>query len=192
MKPAFLITEGKSDQLVLRSLLPKETVKRLKMVAGNGRYSAISQTESILAMGGRPVAVVVDADTSAVRAVEELREMLQFGLRQAASGTPYLLRIAVPEIEFLLLSDERDILALTHKEPDSKYETCYAREHPKQYLQEKFPALAKNYIAALPEFLAALPASVKERARKSEFIQGLVAFTEKVSNVGAAPALQGR
>lgn len=101
----YIVTEGASDAVLLRSLLEAELPDSVGIVAAGGRSSVVSFAKSILVSRREPVALVMDADTidpAAVRGQE--REVYDL-LRAASYRTPFRLFLAVPELEALLFAD---------------------------------------------------------------------------------------
>lgn len=80
MKQAYLITEGVSDQEILKTVITPHLLSRVDFVAGAGRYSAQSLARSILATEQVPVALVLDADTVVATAVREQFDLLKTSL----------------------------------------------------------------------------------------------------------------
>src|SRR5947207_6144800 len=60
-----VVTEGKTDELLVRKLLTDELIHhpQIRVVEAGGRSSAQSLARSILGARSEPVAVVIDADT---------------------------------------------------------------------------------------------------------------------------------
>jgi hypothetical protein len=124
----YLITEGATDEVILKKLLPAKILTNVQFVIGQGRYSAQSLARSILAARKMPVALVLDADTTQPEAIQEQYDFLHEALGQAAAGTPFGIFLAKPEIEILLL----EVPQITHGV--SKRELELAKLHPKKFL----------------------------------------------------------
>ena len=124
----YLITEGLSDEVILKKLLPAQVVDNVQFVIGQGRYSAQSLARSILAARRMPVALVLDADTTQPESVQEQYDFLQEALGQAAAGTPFGVFLAKPEIEILLLEVPQITNGVSQRELE------LAKFHPKKFL----------------------------------------------------------
>ncbi len=135
MTQAYVITEGETDREILGTVLQPQSLADVEFIVGAGRYSAQSLARSVLAMEGIPVALVVDADTAVESAVEEQRGLLQNALRQASPGIEFLVCLAIPEIEILLIQDWEFIQQLTGRE-FSRMETEFAHLAPRKFLRE--------------------------------------------------------
>lgn len=104
IKP-YLVVEGRVDELILRRLLPDDAIQAIEIVVAHGSYSAQSLATTLLEVRRRPLALVVDADTTNPAAVQERIDLLRYLVRQAAGNVPYAVFVAVPEIEVVLLHD---------------------------------------------------------------------------------------
>jgi hypothetical protein len=101
MSRTYLVTEGETDVAILKRVLPERIVETIQFVpAGGGIDTARSLARSLLASRQRPVALVVDADTSDQLAVQERVDFLDYYMRQGAGPTPFKVFVAVPELDF--------------------------------------------------------------------------------------------
>ncbi len=133
MKKVYLITEGRSDEEILKNLLPKDVVNKAMFVVGSGRYSAQSLARSVLAVRREPVALVLDADTTEPEAIREQQDFLREALGQAAAGTSFEIFLAAPELEVLFL-ESPDFLANLASHSVSSIEMELAKSSPKKFL----------------------------------------------------------
>lgn len=133
MTQAYLVTEGKSDLLVLKKLLPKELVKHTVMTAGSGRYAAQALASSILAVKQRPVALVVDADTEDENTIREREGFSRDLLRRSTAGVPFEVFSAVPEIEAVFFHDKSVFEQIVGQKLQDR-EWAIARHQPKRSL----------------------------------------------------------
>ncbi|MFP4395888.1 MAG: hypothetical protein ACLFTI_11550 [Anaerolineales bacterium] len=136
MTKAYVITEGETDREILETVLHPQSLASVEFIVGAGRYSAQSLARSVLAMEEIPVALVVDADTSVESSVQEQRGLLQNALHQASPGVEFLVCLAVPEIEILLVQDWDFIRDLANRSEFSEMETEFAELAPKKFLLE--------------------------------------------------------
>src|SRR5262245_55798732 len=100
---AYLITEGKSDEEMLRKLLPEDLVYSTEIVNGGGSYGAQSLTGTLLSTRRLPVALVVDADTDDADTISEREVVLRELLQSRAGGNErrFLLSLMVPAMEIV-------------------------------------------------------------------------------------------
>jgi hypothetical protein len=135
MRRAYVITEGIFDAEMLKKLLPEDVVHNTEFVVASGRYSAQSLARTLLADRQTPVALVLDADTTDEKKIQEQKDFLEELLRQASSGTKFEVFLVKPEMEILLVEDASVIEHLTHKHY-SQSELTLARLRPKSFLTE--------------------------------------------------------
>ncbi len=96
MKRAYVITEGKTDTDILKKLLPPSSIADVEFVNGSGGYAAQSLARTILSIRGRPVALVLDADTMDEQAIQEKLAFLHQTLHPTATSIAFEAFIAVP------------------------------------------------------------------------------------------------
>lgn len=176
MTKAFIITEGKSDQEILRAILPAAVLKDVDFVAGAWRSSAISLACSILATEHIPVALVLDTDTIDSSEVREDRDFLQMTLGEAAFGTQFAVFLAVPEIEILFLADWEFVSHQIgkNKQDFSPIEIEYAQLQPKKFLFSQLEDMP--YPQALTQLLARMDGRTLSRIRQYPLVRDLSAF----------------
>ncbi len=133
MMSAYLITEGKTDESLLKSLLPKDIVQGVSFITAGGRYGSLSLARSILAVRQAPVALVVDADTDNPALAAEQEDFLRESLRQASPGIPFEVFVVIPALEAILTSS-RSVLERLLGQSVSDEEFTLARSNPKQFL----------------------------------------------------------
>lgn len=173
MSKVYLITEGQSDQEMLRKLLPEDIVQNTEFVVGNGRYSAQSLARSILAAARMPVALVLDADTIDPSAVQEQRDFLKEALGQVSAGVPFEIFLAVPELEVLLV-ESPDFLHKLSPRDYSSDELELAKLRPKRFLQRLIGQQDRKQV--IREIVRKLDTKAVSALRKHPFLQGLSQF----------------
>lgn len=104
VKP-YLVVEGELDAHILRRLLPVDVVRGTEFVVAQGSYAVQSLATTLLGVRRRPLALVVDADTTNPSIVQEKVDLLRYLVRPAAGNIPFAVFVAVPEIEVVLLYD---------------------------------------------------------------------------------------
>lgn len=98
---AYIITEGKSDQLVLERLLDN-LAGDVYIHAASGASSAHSLASSVLASRSKPVALVLDADTKDAQALREKKSDLAGMLRMVRRSAPFEIFFFQPNLEGFL------------------------------------------------------------------------------------------
>ena len=109
MKPVYLVTESYTNTEILKRLLPTELVQRTEFVTARGRYSASSLSGTILSERMRPVALVINANTTSSGAIQEQANTITSLLLPASSGVPYKVFMAVPTVEAILEQVKTDL-----------------------------------------------------------------------------------
>jgi len=89
MKLAYVVVESASAAGRVNALLSQDMAKRVKLVTGQGRYSAHSLARSLLATREAPVALILNADSSNERLIQEQEDFYMESLRQASSGAKF-------------------------------------------------------------------------------------------------------
>lgn len=101
----YLVVEAELAALILRRLLPVDVVQGTELVVAQGSYAVQSLATTLLGVRRRPLALVVNADTTNPSIVQEKVDLLRYLVRQGAGNVPYALFVAVPQIEVVLLHD---------------------------------------------------------------------------------------
>jgi hypothetical protein len=179
MKAPIIIVEGRIDEIILSRFLPKDVRDRVEFGVANGSTSALSLARSILSVNVRPVVLVMNSDTTDDRLIAERREMIEYSLREASSGCRYKLVLAIPTIEVLLVQDERMLGSLTVGYTVQPFEFAYARQNPKQYLQQRFRCGA-DYTSCLSDILVNLPADVVFQGVSVGLVNEIVEFIRSI------------
>lgn len=186
MKEPIIIVEGHIDKIILSRFLPKDVRDRVEFGVANGSTSALSLARSILSANVRPVVLVMDSDTTDDRLIAERREMIEYSLREASSGCRYKLVLAIPTIEVLLVQDERMLGGLTDGYKVQPFEFAYARQNPKQYLQQRFRC-DTDYRSCLSSIVVNLPADVVFQGESVGIVKEIVEFIRFISVQEGAP-----
>ncbi|MEA3341843.1 MAG: DUF4276 family protein [Chloroflexota bacterium] len=181
MKHIYIITEGVTDQEILKTVLPPIVLNGVNFIAGAGRYAVQSLARSILATEQVPVALVVDADTTTDTAIREQLDFLRNSLGQASFGVKFEVFLAIPEMEILLIQDWDFIRQLTGKSKFSAIEIEFAKLHPKKFLLSILGD-AEPYDVALQSFLKKISDQTIETIQKYPLVNQLGEFLLSVIN----------
>lgn len=103
MNRLYVVAEGPADTKVLQRLLPSQVASQTEFV--QARHDALSLATTLLTVRRRPLALVIDADTTNATSIQERVDSLRFLLRQAGGNVPHEIFVAVPEIEIVFLQD---------------------------------------------------------------------------------------
>ena len=115
----YIITERRTDAKVLQALLLPRTIKEIKFLIGEGKYSAQALARSAIATDPRPTALVLDADTTDPSKVKEEREVVKDSVHQVSGNVPFEIFLAVPEIEAVFLQDNELVRQLVKRKLSS-------------------------------------------------------------------------
>ncbi len=98
MNSIYLVVKSSGEADMLRRLLPPGTRKEIEFVVEDDPSSAISTARTLLALGGRPVALVVDAGTTDETQIATQRQTLAALLENASPNLPCGVFIAAPSL----------------------------------------------------------------------------------------------
>lgn len=133
MSNVMIVVEGKTDELILKAILPADVSKNAQFVVGSGRYSAQSLARTILAYERQPVALVLDADTTDESSVKEQLAYVRKALGEVAFDLPYEAFLAVPTIEAVIF-ESKSLLEKLVQRSVSQEEWDYAKTMPRKVL----------------------------------------------------------
>lgn len=177
MRKVIIVVEGKTDELILKAVLPQDLQGKVQFVVGSGRYSAQSIARTILAYERQPVALVLDADTTDESKVKEQVAYFQKALGEVASDVPYQAFIAVPEIEIILFESKPWLEKLVQR-IISQEEWEYAQTMPKKTL-ERF--LGGELLSRLPPLFKQMDETTTKKLREHPLLKSLVCFLQAAS-----------
>jgi hypothetical protein len=178
---AYVVTEGQADVEILKRCLPDHIGRSVEFCAGQGKYSAMSLAETILAMKRVPVALVEDADALSEQGVRERENFLRYTLRQAAAGVPFQVFVVVPEIEALFFQDRAFVEHFAGQRLSDR-EWDAAQRHPKEWLA----GTLAGHPVQVKEMLAALSEKELRAIQQHPLIRGLSEFLASVASREAA------
>lgn len=172
---AYVVTEGEADQALLLRLAPPDLLTDVEVVAA-GESSVVSMARSLLVRRQVPVALVLDAESSDERAVQERRASTEEVVRSVSGDLPVAVILAVPELEVVLFHDlaviER-ILGL----PLSSELVALARAEPTRALDQL--CIASGTLQDRFQIVRALTPQDALSLRGATVIQELIQFLER-------------
>jgi hypothetical protein len=99
MSTVYLVSKSSDDAAILRRMLPAAIRRTIDfVVADDDPVAAISTARTLLALGGQPVGLVVDAYTRDTTQIRSKRRTIEALLERAATSIPWKLFIAVPDL----------------------------------------------------------------------------------------------
>lgn len=123
---AYVVTEGASDAAMVSRALTGAGLEDVHVAAAGGRSSAISLARSILRSRRRPVALVMDADTTDPARVREQEQVLSDLVSGSTKSPSFRVFLAVPVME----SAARDAAEAGAFEPMRSLISFLRREGP--------------------------------------------------------------
>lgn len=131
MKQAYVIIEEERDIEILKKLLPGNLIKQTAFTQSDS--GAVSVASTLLWERKKPLALVVDTNTRNASAIHERIDTLRFLLRPAATGVPFKVVPAIPEIEAVFFEDRNFVERITGRK-FSDLEWKFAKLSPKEAL----------------------------------------------------------
>ena len=105
MSKVYLVSKSDADAALLRQMLPPATRREIGfVVADDDPVAAISTARTLLALGGQPVALVLDAYTTDATEIASKRQTIEALLGKAAANVTWKLFLAVPDISHVWAS----------------------------------------------------------------------------------------
>lgn len=150
---AYIVTEGEFSATLLAKLLADEVQLDTHIVSASGKSDAQSLARSLVAARRRPVALVLDANTSEDGLVAEQRLVSRELLAMASPGIPIEVFMAVPSIERLFFA-EPELLGRLLGHTLSDVERVEGRFAPRAVLGRLLKGPTK--VRSMSELLAAL------------------------------------
>jgi hypothetical protein len=98
MNSLYLVVKSNDAAKMLRRLLPAGTWKEIEFVVEDDPSAAVSTARTLLALGGRPVALVVDAGTTDETQISTQRQTLAALLENASPNVPCRVFVAAPSL----------------------------------------------------------------------------------------------
>ena len=89
MKSAYIITDKVETELNLVSILPAALLKDIQIISSRSRAGAIALAGSLMFEKHRPVALVVDPETSEPNAMQEKHDLISTLLWPTSAETTY-------------------------------------------------------------------------------------------------------
>src|SRR5690242_15935279 len=104
MKPTIVL-EGRTDEAILRALLPPELLKvcHLKPIAPRSTLVSVARTH--LVKNHAPTAVMLDTDTLNPTIISERIQATRYLMGDAAGDTPFDIIYCIPHIEVIFFED---------------------------------------------------------------------------------------
>jgi hypothetical protein len=132
---ACIVTEGKFDSELIRSMLNARKFTHTRVLTAQGASSALALARSVVGIKQLPVALILDADEHDSSRVEQRRKHLETMLRTTAPPSEWELLLMAPEMEtiFFQVPDMLESLGLPSPTPVQREQ---AKHRPREVLVE--------------------------------------------------------
>ncbi len=177
MTRAYVVTEGKSGQMILDLLLPESLAKDTKVIFGSGRYSAEALATTILAEKRRPVALVINTATDNERAIGEDIGFLEEWLSRISANVPFKVIPAVPQMEAVFFQDKSVLEQTGVGKTLGDEEWAASRNRPKMSLREVLDERSTQ----IGKMLDGLPMETIELLRRHPLVSELRNFLSEAT-----------
>ncbi len=134
---AYVVVEGETDIVILRTVLPAELLEEVFMTPAGDRSNITSIARTLLVTRRKPVAELVDTASVDERIIRERRQTTQELLKAVAAGTPTKVILLIPSIEAIFFASE-DLLSRMIGKPIPHDVRLLARGSPKEALERLF------------------------------------------------------
>jgi len=141
-----VLTEANFDGMLLATLLADEEKRNgIEIGVVSGLSSGYSVARTMLAVKRIPVAVVIDADSPEQEVASERQRSVEEVLGDAASGVPFRVIVAVPELEILFFKRPQ-LLKKVYGKSVTTLITELGQVSPRRALQKLDPDLSYEHL----------------------------------------------
>jgi len=169
----FVVTEGQTDAQFFGLLLSRRAGTGFTVVPAGGKSATISLAQSLLVSRHQPVALIIDADSVFAEGVREQMSIYDDMLRSRSMQTPFLLLVAVPEMESLFF-ESKEVLSAVGMIPSDR-QAVDAKYQPKRVLDQLLRK--KDWTRA--EFFNRLPVTAIDELAKLPLLSRLIDFVKQ-------------
>jgi hypothetical protein len=168
-----ILTESTFDAALLATVLTEDDLREASIRAVDGQSSIYSVARTFLAVRQEPVAVVIDAESSDPRAVSRRRDAAEEVIGDVASGVPYRVIVAVPEM-LVLLFRRPELLRRVFGNVVTDHLLELAEADPRKALRKLDPSAADDELRF--RVLQAMDRDDTDALQRSDLIQELTTF----------------
>ncbi len=173
---ATVLTEGNFDGMFLATLIAEEQDRYgIEIRAVGGKSSVYSFARTLLAVKRIPVAVVIDADSPEPEVAEERQRTAEEVIGDVASGIPFRVIVAVPELEILFFR-RPELVRRVFGEVVNDHLMELAQLSPRRALQRL--ASDKSIEVARVKLLKAMDNDDLRAIREMDTVQNLLTFVK--------------
>ena len=171
---ASVLTEANFDGMLLATLLADEQKRDgIEIGVVSGLSAGYSFARTMLAVKRIPVAVVIDADSPEQEVAWERQRSVEEVLGDAASGVPFRVIVAVPELAILFF-ERPQLLKKVYGKSVTSLVTEIGQVSPRRALQKLDPDLSYEHIRF--KILKAMNEEDIKALRATTLIKELLSF----------------
>jgi predicted ATP-dependent endonuclease of OLD family len=177
---AYIITEGDSDVQLLKAIIPQHLLNEVGIIAAGGLSAVKSFARSLVARQQIPVVIVVDADSTDQKFIQERTQEIQEIVEGVAVDTPVKVILAVPTIESIFFEDACLLSKIMDfNVPNSIFELATSQPlKAKKILEELLPSPKKLVVNQFIDHQ--LKKEDIETLRNTKIIQEIIEFLESI------------
>jgi hypothetical protein len=82
----FIVVEDKTDAMAIRAILGADLARRARVFAAQGGFSLVTVARNLLFHEGGPILIVMDAETTTPRMIEERKGLTRAALESLVPG----------------------------------------------------------------------------------------------------------
>jgi hypothetical protein len=172
-----ILTESTFAGFLISRILSDEEKSDIEIRAVGGLSSIYSVARTFLASRRTPVVLVLDADSPEPAVASQRRQMAEEVVGDVASGVPYKVIVAVPEMEILLFR-RPELLRRLFGEALTDHVVELAQYSTRGALQKLAPG--ELYDALRRRILRAMTADDFRDLHQSDLIQELIGFLQSI------------
>jgi hypothetical protein len=174
---AYVVVRGTTDVAILRAVLPPDLLDEVDTTPAGERSNLASVARTLLVTRRKPVAVLVNSDSTEEGIVQERFQLTQELVKAAAAGLPVRVILLVPHIEVIFFQ-AKGVLTRIYGDPLPQEVCLLARYSPREALERLFAQ------ASGPDSLHALLDCLDDRAiaaiQATPPLRELIAFLRDV------------
>lgn len=148
MVERYFVVEGKTDEFILRHLLPETLLQNTRIIVAGGYSAALSAVQTLFTLTPLPITLFFDTDSCSEEKTQERKDFIDSYLQRILRNK-FLLFPMIPEMEVLLVY-KKELLEQLMQRSITDELWYQAKYQPKQVLTELIgdknilPFLEKN------------------------------------------------
>jgi hypothetical protein len=168
-----IITEGKQDVAILRTLLPADVRDACELVSAGGGRNLVPRARERLTEHHAPIVILFDTDTLVQTAITDMLRNMKARVTPAAVGIPYDIVCCVPQIEMVFFEGAIDLRRIF-----PRFEEVFVKKLARTNPKQQFEALLEEGggPGTLSAFLGKLKSDEVEKVQAEDPIRRVGVF----------------